>query len=202
MLGILGTQVAAALASHMQWRVVVAIPGILSLVQIAGLPLRVESPSYLIKARHVNEARHALLKLRSGFDVTAEWQECLASLDSSATVALSAMRPAASVVGSSSSGGVPGVFSHPRVGSLSQLNASTGDASDSETMVKSSVVAKPAATGGARRSGMWQMICGRTRDDLRHLVGCNLAVMCLQQLCSVYVVLFSDSALASVLFDP
>ncbi|KAJ2399981.1 Bifunctional purine biosynthesis protein PurH, partial [Coemansia sp. RSA 2530] len=71
MLGILGTQVAAALASHMQWRVVVAIPGILSLVQIAGLPLRVESPSYLIKARHVNEARHALLKLRSGFDVTA-----------------------------------------------------------------------------------------------------------------------------------
>ncbi|KAJ2689962.1 Bifunctional purine biosynthesis protein PurH [Coemansia spiralis] len=202
MLGILGTQVAAALASHMQWRVVVAVPGILSLVQIAGLPLRVESPSYLIKARHVNEARHALLKLRSGFDVTAEWQECLASLDSSATVALSAMRPAASIVGSSSSGGVPGVFSHPRVGSLSQLNASTGDASDSETMVKSSVVAKPAATGGARRSGMWQMICGRTRDDLRHLVGCNLAVMCLQQLCSVYAVLFSDSALASVLFDP
>ncbi|KAJ2733313.1 Bifunctional purine biosynthesis protein PurH [Coemansia sp. BCRC 34962] len=230
MLGILGTQVAAALADHLQWRVVVAIPGVLSLLQVVLLPLRVESPSYLIKARHVNEARHALLKLRSGFDVTAEWQECLASLDSSvstATTALSAaVQPTASAMssgssssgssssgssssGSSSSGGPPGIFSHPRVGSLSQLNTSTGDASDSETTVKGSVVAKPAAakpppTEGARgpSSGMWQMICGRTRDDLRHLVGCSLAVMCLQQLCSVYMVLFSDSSLASMLFDP
>ncbi|KAJ2865020.1 Bifunctional purine biosynthesis protein PurH [Coemansia aciculifera] len=205
MLGILGTQVAAALVNHMQWRVVVAIPGVLSLMQIAMLPLRVESPSYLIKARHVNEARHALLKLRSGFDVTAEWQECLASLDSSAYNATMATDvPPAIGASSSSSSGSPGKFTHPRIGCLSQLDASTEDASDSETTVKSSAAMKPAAATDGRtcKPGVWQMICGRTRDDLRHLVVCNMAVMCLQQLCGVYVVLFSDCSLASMLFDP
>ncbi|KAJ2020002.1 Bifunctional purine biosynthesis protein PurH [Coemansia sp. S680] len=203
MLGILGTQIASALVDHMQWRVVVAIPGVLSLIQIAMLPLRVESPSYLIKARHVNEARHALLKLRSGFDVTAEWQECLASLDSSACITTDI--PPAIGASSSSSSGTPGKFTHPRVGSLSQLDSSTEDASDSEATVKCSAAMKPVAVkteGQTRKPGMWQMICGRTRDDLRHLVVCNMAVMCLQQLCGVYVVLFSDCSLASMLFDP
>ncbi|KAJ2892866.1 Bifunctional purine biosynthesis protein PurH, partial [Coemansia aciculifera] len=107
MLGVLGTQLAALLVDHMQWRVVVAIPGVLSLVQIAMLPLRVESPSYLIKASHVNEARHALLKLRSGCDVTVEWQECLASLDNSASnesmaVLTTAAPPVAAAVSGSS----------------------------------------------------------------------------------------------------
>ncbi|KAJ2885343.1 Bifunctional purine biosynthesis protein PurH [Coemansia aciculifera] len=205
MLGILGTQIAAALVNHMQWRVVVAIPGFLSLIQIAMLPLRVESPSYLIKARHVNEARHALLKLRSGFDVTAEWQECLASLDSSAYNATMATDvPPTIGASSSSSSGSPGKFTHPRIGCLSQLDASTEDASDSETTVKSSAAMKPAAATDGRtcKPGVWQMICGRTRDDLRHLVVCNMAVMCLQQLCGVYVVLFSDCSLVSMLFDP
>ncbi|KAJ2467682.1 Bifunctional purine biosynthesis protein PurH, partial [Coemansia sp. RSA 2337] len=203
MLGILGTQIASALVDHMQWRVVVAIPGVLSLIQIAMLPLRVESPSYLIKARHVNEARHALLKLRSGFDVTAEWQECLASLDSSACITTDI--PPAIGASSSSSSGTPGKFTHPRVGSLSQLDSSTEDASDSEATVKCSAAVKSVAVKTevqTRKPGMWQMICGRTRDDLRHLVVCNMAVMCLQQLCGVYVVLFSDCSLASMLFDP
>ncbi|KAJ2809816.1 Bifunctional purine biosynthesis protein PurH [Coemansia sp. 'formosensis'] len=64
--------------------------------------------------------------------------------------------------------------------------------------------AKPATDNPTRKpvSGMWQMICGRTRDDLRHLIVCNMAVMCLQQLCGVYVVLFSDCSLAALLFDP
>ncbi|KAJ1885209.1 Bifunctional purine biosynthesis protein PurH, partial [Coemansia sp. S17] len=161
MLGILGTQIASALVDHMQWRVVVAIPGVLSLIQIAMLPLRVESPSYLIKARHVNEARHALLKLRSGFDVTAEWQECLASLDSSACITTDI--PPAIGASSSSSSGTPGKFTHPRVGSLSQLDSSTEDASDSEATVKCSAAVKPVAVKTevqTRKPGMWQMICG------------------------------------------
>ncbi|KAJ2823319.1 Bifunctional purine biosynthesis protein PurH, partial [Coemansia furcata] len=218
MLGILGTQIAAVLVNHMQWRAVVAIPGLLSLIQIAMLPLRVESPSYLIKARHVNEARHALLKLRSGFDVTAEWQECLASLDSSASNAtmatlattITTAADGVSSSSSSSSGGSPGKFGHPRVGCLSQSDASSEDASDSEVTVKSSAEMKAAAAAKlagdspTRKSvsGMWQMICGRTRDDLRHLIVCNMAAMCLQQLCGVYVVLFSDCSLAALLFDP
>ncbi|KAJ2889776.1 Bifunctional purine biosynthesis protein PurH, partial [Coemansia aciculifera] len=44
------------------------------------------------------------------------------------------------------------------------------------------------------------MICGRTRNDLRHLVVCNAVIMCLQQLSGVFIVLFSDSFLAFKLF--
>ncbi|KAI8323589.1 general substrate transporter [Martensiomyces pterosporus] len=79
-IGILTSQVAAMfLSSNLQWRILVSLPGFVSILQIALLPLRVESPSYLIKAHHVNEARHALLKLRRGHDVTSEWQDCLAN---------------------------------------------------------------------------------------------------------------------------
>ncbi|KAJ2333978.1 Bifunctional purine biosynthesis protein PurH, partial [Coemansia sp. RSA 2681] len=238
MLGALGTQFAAMLVDHMQWRVVVAVPGIVSLVQIAMLPLRVESPSYLIKARHVNEARHALLKLRSGCDVTAEWQECLASLDSSPSnvswasltaaaattatattnavvaatpaVGAAAITPSSSSSRSSTSGASSKFAQHPRTTSLSKLGgASTEDASDSETTVKcaepKSAVAAANGNGGQHRkatSSIWQMLCGCTRDDLRHLVACNMGIMCLQQLCGVYMVLFSDSFSTAIVFDP
>ncbi|KAJ2738104.1 Bifunctional purine biosynthesis protein PurH, partial [Coemansia sp. BCRC 34301] len=181
MLGFLGTQFVELLVGHVQWRVVVAVPGILSLIQVVMLPLRVESPSYLIKARHINEARHALLKLRSGCDVTAEWQECLASLDNSVSSAsltaatsdvpaISTSTPASNISSGASSTFAP----HPRICDRPPLGASAEDASDSEATVKS-LEAKPAvaaATSDQRRkatSSVWQVVCGRTRDDLRHL---------------------------------
>ncbi|KAJ2076820.1 Bifunctional purine biosynthesis protein PurH [Coemansia sp. RSA 988] len=81
-IGMLFSQLAVMYATNgTKWRIVVAMPGAFSLLQIALLPLRVESPSYLLKVNHINEARHALLTLRRGYDVTAEWQECLLSLD-------------------------------------------------------------------------------------------------------------------------
>lgn len=70
--------------SGLDWRLVVSVvPASLSIIQGAWLMMRVESPCYLIKARHTCEARHALLKLRRGCDVNGEWQEWLDSLNQS-----------------------------------------------------------------------------------------------------------------------
>ncbi|KAJ1938986.1 Bifunctional purine biosynthesis protein PurH, partial [Linderina pennispora] len=81
-LGIMSAQIASMfLTGHPEWRILVAIPGAVSLIQIVLLPFRVESPVYLIKTHQVNEARHALLKLRRGYDVSAEWQDCIDALD-------------------------------------------------------------------------------------------------------------------------
>ncbi|KAJ1727992.1 Bifunctional purine biosynthesis protein PurH, partial [Coemansia biformis] len=66
-LGLLISQLASMyITTGTHWRVIMALPGVFSLVQIALLPLRVESPSYLLKVHHFNEARHALLTLRRG----------------------------------------------------------------------------------------------------------------------------------------
>ncbi|KAJ2007382.1 Bifunctional purine biosynthesis protein PurH [Coemansia thaxteri] len=205
MLGILGSQITALFVDKMEWRVVVAIPGIFSVIQIALLPLRVESPSYLIMARHTNEARHALLKLRSGYDVTAEWQECLASLDQS-----TAARATVSCAMSHSSS-ARGQRVAPAVASGSLPNSPPNEPNDSEVTIKSASVSRPAQELGNGAAcchspkalpSLWQTIRGRTRDDLRHLVMCNTILLLLHQINGAYAVLFTDSAMVTLVFDP
>ncbi|KAJ1648700.1 Bifunctional purine biosynthesis protein PurH [Coemansia erecta] len=194
--GILVAQLASIyITTGLQWRIVVALPGVFSIVQIALLPLRVESPSYLIKARHVTEARHSLLKLRSGFDVSAEWQESLASLDS----------------------GEPGIRSSfvgpakaDQPDETNSSDATMKSRSPAQNMSKVSGCSSTASmqTRAASESGLganisiWQMLCGRTRDDLRHLVICCTVLMALQQLSGISVTLFGGSDLSLAIFDP
>ncbi|KAJ1883218.1 Bifunctional purine biosynthesis protein PurH [Coemansia sp. RSA 486] len=201
--GILVAQLASIyITTGLQWRIVVALPGVFSIVQIALLPLRVESPSYLIKARHVTEARHSLLKLRSGYDVSSEWQESLASLDSGEPgirtsfveppCSASPTRPAQQPVENNSSdatmkNGLPAQNLSKISGSSSTASMQTRAASES---------------GLGANISVWQMLCGRTRDDLRHLVICCTVLMSLQQLSGISVTLFGGSDLSIAIFDP
>ncbi|KAI7826262.1 Sodium/hydrogen exchanger family-domain-containing protein [Kickxella alabastrina] len=210
-LGILIAQlVAMYVTTGLQWRIVVALPGVLSVVQIALLPLHVESPIYLIKARHVNEARHALLKLRRGFDVSTEWQEGLASLDSGEADTYSI-----SVVARESP-----VQSEPQLANAAQNDSNatmkyiaaqtqqlakispSGSASNPDNSSPTvSTLAAPEARFIPPIS-IWHIVCGRTRDDLRHLVACSSVLMALQQMAGIATILFGGNEMANAVFYP
>ncbi|KAJ1902273.1 Bifunctional purine biosynthesis protein PurH [Kickxella alabastrina] len=210
-LGILIAQlVAMYVTTGLQWRVVVALPGVLSVVQVALLPLHVESPIYLIKARHVNEARHALLKLRRGFDVSTEWQESLASLDSGEADTYSS----SAVVRESP------VQSEPQLANAAQNDSNVTIkyiAAQAQQLVKisaSGCAPNPDASSPTVSSlaapearfippiSIWHIVCGRTRDDLRHLVACSSVLMALQQMAGIATILFGGNEMANSVFYP
>ncbi|KAJ2825153.1 Bifunctional purine biosynthesis protein PurH [Coemansia erecta] len=184
-LGMLFGQLAAmnAGAPGTGWRIVVALPGAFALVQVALLPLRVESPRYLLKVHHVNEARHALLTLRRGYDVAAEWQESLLSLDAPC--------------------GFPAhTDGHGAGNSDSHATMEAKDV-DVQAAASSLTFAERAAGEPVQRAaGVWQTLCGRTRDDLRHLIACCVVLMALQQLSGISTILFSDSGVVMDILDP
>ncbi|KAJ2808630.1 Bifunctional purine biosynthesis protein PurH [Coemansia guatemalensis] len=216
-IGMLFSQLAAMYATNgTEWRIVVALPGAFSLLQIALLPLRVESPSYLLKVHHINEARHALLTLRRGYDVAAEWQESLLSLDNPNASIREASRPAtrwaataaavpatpAAAAGMSAAGGEGDAEKNDSNATMrAKGNKSTDDhgeaATSSLTCAESMLSDHPKHV-----SGVWQTICGRTRDDLRHLIACCIFLMALQQLSGITAILFSDSGVVMDIFDP
>ncbi|KAJ1992144.1 Bifunctional purine biosynthesis protein PurH [Coemansia spiralis] len=256
LLGILCAQLAAMfIADGMQWRIIVAVPGALALVQVILLPFRVESPSYLVKSHHITEARHALLTLRRGFDVAAEWQDILAMLDTSdiehctsscltdshayshashsaaaaATTAITAKSHAnknkdnARLSATSSAGcsaNTNGAITIP-VNSNSALGKCDSDATMKDSS-KQATKQTPASTTGAdstltfadsvpqriqpafakHTASIMQMIRGRTREDLRHLVVCSAVLMALQQLSGITSVLFCAKSVATVIFEP
>ncbi|KAI9500027.1 major facilitator superfamily domain-containing protein [Coemansia spiralis] len=182
LLGILCAQLAAMfIADGMQWRIIVAVPGALALVQVILLPFRVESPSYLVKSHHITEARHALLTLRRGFDVAAEWQDILAialgKCDSDATMKDSSKQ------------------------ATKQTPASTTGA-DSTLTFADSVPQRIQPAFAKHTASIMQMIRGRTREDLRHLVVCSAVLMALQQLSGITSVLFCAKSVATVIFEP
>ncbi|KAJ2301962.1 Bifunctional purine biosynthesis protein PurH, partial [Coemansia sp. RSA 2706] len=182
--GLMFSQLAAMYTtSGTGWRIVVALPGAFSLIQIALLPLRVESPSYLLKVHHINEARHALLTLRRGYDVAAEWQESLLSLDASEVPVRagsyhSAQWPAAVTTA------VTPPTGHHTASKQEDSNATmktkepkavADEAAASSLTFAESMLAEPSR----HVSGVWQTLCGRTRDDLRHLMACCVVLMVL-----------------------
>ncbi|KAJ2725120.1 hypothetical protein GGI07_001490 [Coemansia sp. Benny D115] len=206
-LGLMCAQLASIYSTNgTQWRIAVSIPGVLSIVQIALLPLRVESPSYLIKARHVNEARHALLKLRRGYDVAAEWQEILDSLDSGEqhvhnsyidspmTHSSAPNEPHSSSSGSAvndSDATMKCIITQAQ--QLAKINATSSVAQMQQRAVSE--------TGLCASVSVWQTISGRTRHDLRHLVLCCTVLMALQQLAGISSVLFGGGEFVSMILD-
>ncbi|KAJ2275579.1 Bifunctional purine biosynthesis protein PurH [Coemansia sp. RSA 451] len=209
-IGLLFGQLAAMHATGgTGWRIVVAFPGVFSLIQIALLPLRVESPRYLLKAHHINEARHALLTLRRGYDVAAEWQESLLSLDvveiNASNVRYHSDQWSATAAAASA------------VPANDQADANALDKNDSKLTMKTkghkAVDDNVAASSltfaenmpverATHVSGVWQTLCGRTRDDLRHLMACCIVLMVLQQLSGISAILFSDSGVVRDILDP
>ncbi|KAJ2709226.1 Bifunctional purine biosynthesis protein PurH [Coemansia spiralis] len=204
-LGLLFSQLAAMyITSGTHWRIVVALPGIFALVQIALLPLRVESPSYLLKAHHFNEARHALLTLRRGYDVAAEWQQSLLSLrgparggrggHTTAAVAAAASAAAVSPIDATHSDSNITVKARPMHGAIEEGAASSFTFGGGEAGRMS---AKP-----KHIASVWQTITGCTRNDLRHLIVCCVLLVTLQQLSGIMVILFGDAGVMEGLFDP
>ncbi|KAI9298739.1 MFS general substrate transporter [Neoconidiobolus thromboides FSU 785] len=57
------------------WRVLFAITGIPSLIQLGLFPFCVETPAYLISQGKLDQAKENLIKLRSGYDTTQEFQD-------------------------------------------------------------------------------------------------------------------------------
>ncbi|KAJ1666673.1 Bifunctional purine biosynthesis protein PurH [Coemansia sp. RSA 1813] len=253
--GILSAQLAAMyIADGMQWRIMVAVPGALALAQAVFLPFRVESPSYLIMSHHINEARHALLTLRRGYDVAAEWQDIMASLDTSVD------EPTGCTASCLTN--LIGIFSLSRNAPLSSSAAqppppkdsdssdhrnseatrtntcinATGRSSmercDSNATMKDSSNCKqqssgekqlvaPTVTGEStltftnsvnssaariqpqfakHTASAFQILLGRTREDLRHLVVCSIVLMAMQQLSGITSVLFSINNVAGTVF--
>ncbi|KAJ2777578.1 Bifunctional purine biosynthesis protein PurH [Coemansia interrupta] len=206
-LGILVAQFASVyISTGLQWRIIVSLPGVFSIIQIALLPLRVESPSYLIKARHVTEARHALLKLRSGYDVSSEWQESLASLDSGERSARGSYAEPSNAAAAALTYPTPHSPEQPVDHNSSEAtmknNGSKMLGKFSHTSSIASMQTRAASESGLGASvGIWQILCGRTRDDLRHLLICCTVLMALQQLSGISVTLFGGNDLAMAIFD-
>ncbi|KAI9477675.1 Bifunctional purine biosynthesis protein PurH [Coemansia sp. RSA 989] len=215
-LGLMFSQLAAMyITSGTQWRIVVALPGAFSLLQIALLPLRVESPSYLLKVHHINEARHALLTLRRGYDVAAEWQESLLSLDADeprphnhsyhsaqwSSSAHHSHNARANLVSASSGqhrSAVP-----VKEDSSATMKTKEHKVIDDAAAASSLTFAESMLVEPSRHvAGAWQTLCGRTREDLRHLMACCIVLMVLQQLSGISAILFSDSGVVMDIFDP
>ncbi|KAJ2759058.1 Bifunctional purine biosynthesis protein PurH, partial [Coemansia nantahalensis] len=173
-LGLLFGQLAAMhITSGTHWRIVAALPGAFALLQIALLPLRVESPSYLLKAHHFNEARHALLTLRRGYDVAAEWRLSLLSLNGPANAAgAAASAAAASARHADSAVTMKTRSAHSAieegVGSTPTVSSSGGGGGDGAA----TGTAEGALAETKHVAGVWQTITGCTRNDLRHLIVC------------------------------
>ncbi|KAJ2689737.1 Bifunctional purine biosynthesis protein PurH [Coemansia sp. RSA 1285] len=261
--GVLSAQLAAMyIADGMQWRIMVAVPGVLALAQIVFLPLRVESPSYLIMAHHINEARHALLTLRRGYDVAAEWQDIMAALDtpaedehpaecaasclSSLVGFLSPVRchePTANATTTAAAAAAAVLAAGPRRraacaeppnekydsnatmkelggGSSSrrqrnhiQLASSkhhTPPPPQQQRVVgeESTLTFADSETGNRippqfakHTASVAQILLGRTREDLRHMVACSIALLAMQPLVGITSILFSGGGgLADAVF--
>ncbi|KAJ1951440.1 Bifunctional purine biosynthesis protein PurH [Linderina macrospora] len=179
-LGIMGAQVASMfLTGHPEWRILVAIPGAISLIQVMFLPFRVESPVYLIKTHQVNEARHALLKLRRGYDVSAEWQDCIDALDEARETIPTAIR---------------------------QPTKNSSKHADGCEVNESEATIKDAHTGGCKdtqvhKASLWRTVRGMTKDDLRHLFIACVSLMALQQLSGINGIIFYSNSIFLGLFD-
>ncbi|KAJ2785362.1 Bifunctional purine biosynthesis protein PurH [Coemansia javaensis] len=188
------------------WRVIVALPGVFALLQVALLPLRVESPRYLLKAHHFNEARHALLTLRRGYDVAAEWRESLLSLGSPDHPAAAATPMSHASAGSTPAAAPPAAATAAAAASGVHMNSSTtmkAQAGGEEGVVSSFTVGGSAIPAEPKHiAGVWQTITGRTHNDLRHLVTCCVLLMSLQQLTGITSVLFGDGSVMLDIFDP
>ncbi|KAJ2157736.1 Bifunctional purine biosynthesis protein PurH [Coemansia sp. RSA 552] len=201
-LGILFSQLATLVGpdNGIHWRMVVSIPGAFSLLQIILLPLRVESPSYLLKVNHVSEARHALLTLRRGYDVTAEWQETMHSLEGGDCPPQSIHhQPAAEAEEKATATGQEKKRKDSGVVGENKMNGNDEAlATSSLTFAESTLATEPRK----HIFGVWATLLGRTRDDLRHLVACCVVLMLLVQLTGISTILFSDSGVAMVIFDP
>ncbi|KAJ1801736.1 Bifunctional purine biosynthesis protein PurH [Coemansia sp. RSA 2399] len=247
--GVLSSQLAAMyIDDGMQWRMMVAVPGVLALAQAVFLPFRVESPSYLIMSHHINEARHALLAIRRGYDVAAEWQDIMASLDTSVDeptectascitnlISMFSLSRNPSLSSSSSAAPTPKdnngtTHTHTRADTT---QGSAVDRCDSNSTMKESNNCKQRASGAKKSAAstiagedstltfsdavnsssariqpqfakhtasVLQILMGRTREDLRHLVICSIALMALQQLSGITSVLFSINNVASIVF--
>ncbi|KAJ2662077.1 Bifunctional purine biosynthesis protein PurH [Coemansia sp. RSA 1199] len=206
-IGLLFGQLAAMHAtSGTGWRIVVAFPGVFSLIQIALLPLRVESPRYLLKVHHINEARHALLTLRRGYDVAAEWQESLLSLDiadsntSNTSYHSDQWSATAAAVPANDQATTTALDKNDSKLStkIKGLKTVDDDAAASSLTFAENMLVEPTI----HVSGIWQTLCGRTRDDLRHLMACCIVLMVLQQLSGISAILFTDSGVVMDILDP
>ncbi|KAJ2658769.1 Bifunctional purine biosynthesis protein PurH [Coemansia sp. RSA 1200] len=259
--GVLSAQlVAMYIADGMQWRIMVAVPGVLALAQIVFLPFRVESPSYLIMAHHINEARHALLTLRRGYDVAAEWQgimaaldtpaedehpaECAASCLSSLAGFLSPVRCHEPTANSTAAAAGPrrraGCAeppnekydsnatmkelgggsnsrkhrSHNHSYNHSQPTSSKHHAPQQQQQQQRVAGEESTLTFADSESGnrippqfakhtasVAQILLGRTREDLRHMVACSIALLAMQPLVGITSILFSGgSGMADAVF--
>ncbi|KAJ2400127.1 Bifunctional purine biosynthesis protein PurH [Coemansia sp. RSA 2559] len=256
--GVLSSQLAAMyIDDGMQWRMMVAVPGALALAQAVFLPFRVESPSYLIMSHHINEARHALLAIRRGYDVAAEWQDIMASLDTSvdepiegATNCITNLvsmfslsrntslssSSAAAAAGTAASAAAAPEENDSTTRTHTRANATQGsgmDRCDSSSTMKESSNCKQKASGAKKSAAstitgedstltfsdavnsssariqpqfakhtasVVQILLGRTREDLRHLVVCSIVLMALQQLSGITSALFSINNVAATVF--
>ncbi|ORX84201.1 monosaccharide transporter [Basidiobolus meristosporus CBS 931.73] len=75
-IGILVTEaVGLGLSYHPGWRIDLAITGIIAIVQMALLPMVVETPRYYISQDKFDHAERSLVKIRKGFDTKNELRE-------------------------------------------------------------------------------------------------------------------------------
>ncbi|KAF9933555.1 hypothetical protein FBU30_005197 [Linnemannia zychae] len=72
---LLSNLIGLGLSTSPKWRILLAINGIFPLIQIFLLPSAVESPRYLVSQNRLDEARHALQKLRGNSNIEHEFAD-------------------------------------------------------------------------------------------------------------------------------